>query len=314
MFIAVSDEKVNVMLSKTTLDTIRGYIPEENIILDAPLSKYTTFRTGGTAACLVEIESVQQLCDMSRYLNLVEYPYFILGNGSNTLALDEGYDGIILHLGKKFSEVKVAGNIITAKAGTMLTKVSRIAMENGLTGLEFAAGIPGSIGGAVVMNAGAYDGEMSHVVRLVRVVSPEGEVMELTPSFLEFDYRNSVLRHKKFIATEIVMELQKGDPDEIKTKMEDFNARRRDKQPLEYPSAGSTFKRPEGYFAGKLIMEAGLRGFQIGGARVSDKHCGFVINVGNASSADILDVIEEAKERVYERFTISLEPEIVVLK
>ena len=302
------------MLSKTTLDTIRGYIPEENIILDASLAEYTTFKVGGPAVCIVEIETVEQLCNMSRYLNLVEYPYFILGNGSNTLALDEGYNGIILHLGKKFEGVSVNGNIVTAKTGTMLTRVSRIAQENGLSGLEFAAGIPGSVGGAVVMNAGAYDGEMSQVVKLVRVVSPEGEIMELTPAFLEFGYRNSVLKHKKFIATEVVFELVPGDKEAIKAKMDDFNSRRREKQPLDFPSAGSTFKRPAGYFAGKLIMDSGLRGFQIGGARVSDKHCGFVINAGNATAADILDVIDEVRERVYERFTVSLEPEIVVLK
>lgn len=302
------------MLSKTTLDTIRGYVPEENIILDAPLADYTTFRTGGTAVCIIEIETVGQLANMSKYLNLVEYPYFVLGNGSNTLALDEGYEGIILHLGKKFEGITVEDNIITAKAGTMLTRVSRAALENGLSGLEFAAGIPGSVGGAVVMNAGAYGGEMSQVVKLVRVVSPEGEVMELTPEFLEFGYRNSVLRHKKFIATEVVFELTPGDKTVIKDTMDDYNARRRDKQPLEYPSAGSTFKRPEGHFAGKLIMDAGLRGFQIGGAKVSDKHCGFIINVGNATSEDILDVIAETKERVFERFTVSLEPEIVILK
>lgn len=302
------------MLSKTTLDTIKGYIPEENIILDASLADYTTFKVGGPAVCIIEIENIEQLSNMSRYLNLVEYPYFILGNGSNTLALDEGYEGIILHLGKKFEGITVDGNIITAKTGTMLTKVSRAAMEHGLTGLEFAAGIPGSVGGAVVMNAGAYGGEMSQVVKLVRVVAPDGEIMELTSTFLEFGYRNSVLKHKKFIAAEVVFELQQGDRDTIKAAMDDFNSRRREKQPLEYPSAGSTFKRPEGHFAGKLIMDSGLRGFQIGGARVSDKHCGFVVNAGNATAADILDVIEEVKERVFDRFSVSLEPEIVVLK
>lgn len=302
------------MLSTTTLETIRGYIPEENIILDASLSDYTTFKVGGPAVCIVEIETVQQLANMSRYLNLVEYPYFILGNGSNTLALDEGYDGIIIHLGKKFEGITVENNRIIAKAGTMLTKVAKVALKHGLTGLEFAAGIPGSVGGAVVMNAGAYGGEMSQVVKLVKVVSPDGEVMELNSAFLEFGYRNSVLKHKKFIATEVVFELQPGDKDTIKATMDDYNSRRREKQPLEYPSAGSTFKRPEGYFAGKLIMDSGLRGFQIGGARVSDKHCGFVINVGNATAADILDVIEETKERVFDRFSVSLEPEIVILK
>jgi len=302
------------MLTKTTLETIKGYIPEENIILDAKLADYTTFKVGGKASCIIEIETLEQLSNMSRYLNLVEYPYFILGNGSNTLALDEGYDGIILHLGKKFEGATVKGNIITAKTGTMLTKVSKLAQENGLTGLEFAAGIPGSVGGAVVMNAGAYGGEMSQVVKLVRVVSPEGEVMELTPAFLEFGYRNSVLKHKKFIAAEVVLELQPGDKDEIKATMDDYNSRRREKQPLEYPSAGSTFKRPEGHFAGKLIMDSGLRGFQIGGARVSDKHCGFVVNTGNATAADILDVIEEVTERVFDRFSVNLEPEIVILK
>lgn len=302
------------MLSNTTLETIKGYIPEQNIKLDEPLSGYTSFKIGGCASCLVEIENTKQLASMARYLNMVEYPYFVLGNGSNTLVSDDGFNGIVLHIGKHFEEITVAGNTITAKAGAMLARVSKIAQENGLKGLEFAAGIPGSVGGGVVMNAGAYGGEMSQVVRLVKVISSEGETLELDRDSLEFGYRNSVLKHKKFIVSEVVFELEEGNPEEIKALMADYNARRREKQPLNLPSAGSTFKRPEGYFAGKLIMDAGLRGYRIGGAQISEKHCGFVVNTGNATAADVLDVMAEAQERVYDKFGVRLEPEVVILK
>lgn len=302
------------MLSKSTYETISGYVPESNIKQNENLAGYTSFKIGGDASCLVDIQSEKQLCDMAHFLNAVEYPYFVLGNGSNTLVADTGFDGIVLHIGKAYSDIELEGNTIIAEAGAMLARVARVAQENGLSGLEFAAGIPGSVGGGVVMNAGAYGGEMSQVVSCVRAVSQDGEVYELSNHDLEFGYRQSVLRNNRFIVSKVVFELTPGDKDEIRTMMDDYNARRRDKQPLDLPSAGSTFKRPEGYFAGELIMNAGMRGFQIGGARVSDKHCGFVVNVGNASAEDVLDVIAEVQERVMDRFKVHLEPEIVVLK
>ena len=193
----------------------------------------------------------------------------------------------------------------------MLTTVARTAWEHALTGMEFAAGIPGTVGGAVVMNAGAYDGEMKQVVQTVTVLSESGEIMELSNNNMQFSYRNSIIKNRPFIVLETEFSLQEGNADEIRAKMDDFNERRRSKQPLEYPSAGSTFKRPEGYFAGKLIMDAGLRGYSIGGAQVSEKHCGFIINKSNATAADITELMDEVTEKVKRRFSVTLEPEVV---
>ncbi|MCR4897541.1 MAG: UDP-N-acetylmuramate dehydrogenase [Lachnospiraceae bacterium] len=301
------------MLGESLLKKIREYLPEEQIFPNQSLKDMTTFRAGGGCSCLLEIDTEEQLCQLLRLFGRTETPYFILGNGSNTLVKDAGYSGIVLHIDRSMDAITVEGNILTAEAGAMLSKASRVAAEHGLTGLEFAAGIPGSVGGGVVMNAGAYDGEMKDVVKSVRVVGKDGEILELRGSAMEFGYRTSVLRNRPFVVTSVTFELKPGNPEEILGKMEDFNRRRREKQPLEYPSAGSTFKRPEGHFAGQLIMEAGMRGFQIGGARVSDKHCGFIINAGGASAADILDVMGEVQDRVYSCFGVRLEPEIVVL-
>ena len=301
------------MLSETALKKIKEFLPEEQIFPDCPLAERTTFRVGGSCSCLIEIDTEEQLCSLIRLLNLIGEPYFVLGNGSNTLVRDSGYSGTVIHIDKAMNEIKVDGCEIFAEAGAMLSKVARVAGEHGLTGLEFAAGIPGSVGGGVVMNAGAYDGEMKNVVTKVRVVNRDGEIMELSGSSMEFGYRTSVLKNRPFIVTGVSFRLQEGDRAAIRSKMDDFNARRREKQPLEYPSAGSTFKRPEGHFAGQMIMEAGLRGFQIGGARVSDKHCGFIINTGNASASDVLDVMGEVQERVYSCFGVKLEPEVVIL-
>ena len=211
------------------------------------------------------------------------------------------------------NQIQVEGNVLIAQAGALMSQVARVAMEHGLTGLEFASGIPGTVGGGVVMNAGAYGGEMSQVVRSVSVISPQGETMELENASMEFGYRYSTIRHQNFIVTEVVFVLQEGNREEIKAKMDELAAKRREKQPLEFPSAGSTFKRPEGYFAGELIMNAGLRGFQIGGARVSDKHCGFVINAGGATATDIMELIQEVQLRVKDKFRVDLEPEVVFL-
>jgi UDP-N-acetylmuramate dehydrogenase len=301
------------MLGESLLKKIREYLPEEQIFLNQSLKDMTTFRTGGSCSCLLEIDTEEQLCQLIRLFGRTEQPYFILGNGSNTLVKDAGYSGIVLHIDRSMDAITVEGNIITAEAGAMLSKVSRVAAEHGLSGLEFAAGIPGSVGGGVVMNAGAYDGEMKDVVKSVRVVGKDGEILDLRGSAMEFGYRTSVLRNRPFVVTAVTFELAPGNQEEILAKMEDFNRRRREKQPLEYPSAGSTFKRPEGYYAGKLIMDAGMRGFQIGGARVSDKHCGFIINAGGASASDILDVMGEVQDRVYACFGVKLEPEVVVL-
>lgn len=301
------------MISEAVIQAFKKFVPEEDIRLREPMADHTTFRIGGPADCFVQIENKEQLIQVLRYLRQVEVPFFILGNGSNLLVSDKGYQGIILQIGQKMSKIEVEGDVITAQAGASMAQVARAALDHGLTGLEFASGIPGTIGGGIVMNAGAYDGELSGVVTQVNVVNGAGECMELENDSMEFGYRTSTIRNNPFTVTEVVLKLEKGDREQIKAKMEDLAARRREKQPLEYPSAGSTFKRPRGYFAGKLIMDAGLRGFRIGGARVSEKHCGFVVNIGNATAEDVRDVINEVQERVKERFNVNLEPEILFL-
>ncbi len=301
------------MISEAVIRALSRFVPQENIRLQEPMAGHTTFRIGGPADCFVQIENKEQLINVQRYLRQVEIPFFVLGNGSNLLVSDKGYRGVLLQVGQKMSRITVEGNVITAQAGASMSQIARAALEHSLTGLEFASGIPGTIGGGVVMNAGAYDGELSGIVIQVNVVNGEGDSMELENDSMEFGYRTSIIRNNPFTVTEVLLKLEKGDREQIKAKMEDLAARRREKQPLEYPSAGSTFKRPKGYFAGKLIMDAGLRGFQIGGARVSEKHCGFIVNMGNATAEDVRDVIGEVRERVKERFQVDLEPEILFL-
>ena len=302
------------MISEAVIEALKGFIPEENINLHEPMAGHTTFRIGGPADCLLQLENEEQLKNILRYLNAVEEPRFVLGNGSNLLVSDHGYRGVILQIGQKMSHIQVEGNRIIAQAGALLSQVAKTALEHGLTGLEFASGIPGTVGGGVVMNAGAYDGELSQVVTQVNVVSNQGESLEFDNSTMEFGYRTSVLRKNSFIVTSVIFELKQGEREQIQAKMEELAAKRRAKQPLEFPSAGSVFKRPEGYYAGKLVMDAGMRGYQTGGARVSDKHCGFIVNVGKATAQDVLDVICEVKERVKERFGVDLEMEVIYLE
>lgn len=301
------------MISVAVIQALRKFVPEEDIRLREPMAEHTTFRIGGPADCLVQISSREQLIQVQRYLRLVEVPFFILGNGSNLLVSDRGYPGIVLQIGQKMSNIEVRGDVMIAQAGASMARAARAAQEHGLTGLEFASGIPGTIGGGIVMNAGAYDGELSEVVTQVNVVNSEGECMELENETMEFGYRTSTIRNNPFTVTEVILKLTKGDREQIKAKMEDLAARRREKQPLEYPSAGSTFKRPKGYFAGKLIMDAGMKGFRIGGAEVSEKHCGFVVNIDNATAEDVRRVIAEVQEHVKEKFNVDLEPEILFL-
>lgn len=293
-------------------DYIKTVIPRERIIFHEPMSKHTTFRVGGEAECLITIQSEEELGKLIPYLNQIEQDYFILGNGSNLLVGDKGYRGIVLKFGEQMEQIRVEGTRITAKAGALLAQAAAVAKENSLTGLEFAAGIPGSIGGGVVMNAGAYDGEMKMVVESVRGMDSEGQILTLDNDTMEFGYRTSAIKYRPIVVLEVALQLSQGEKSQIAGRMEELAQLRKSKQPLEYPSAGSTFKRPEGYYAGKLIMDAGMRGYRIG-KYVSDKHCGFVINTGKATAADIREVIEEVQERVKERFHVSLEPEVVFL-
>lgn len=301
------------MIGRAVVEALLRFVPEENIRLQEQMADHTTFRIGGPADCFVQLENETQLKGILRYLGLAQIPHFVLGNGSNVLVSDEGYRGIILQIGQKMNGISVSGNHIIAKAGASMAQAAHAALEHGLSGLEFASGIPGTVGGGAVMNAGAYGGEMAQVVTRVNVVSREGELLELDNETMEFGYRSSSIRNNSFAVTEVEFCLRADEKENIRARMEDLAARRKEKQPLDYPSAGSTFKRPEGNFAGKLIMEAGLKGFQIGGARVSEKHCGFVVNTGDARASDVRDVINRIQEQVKDRFHVRLEPEIVFL-
>lgn len=300
-------------MSTSMYDFIKSVISQDRILFQEPMSRHTTFRVGGEAACMLLIHSEEELCKLIPYFKLIGQEYFILGNGSNLLVGDKGYQGIVLKLDKGMQEIQVEDTRIRVKAGALLSQTANLARDHGLTGMEFAAGIPGSIGGAVVMNAGAYGGEMKQIVESVRAMNTDGEILTLDNDTMEFGYRTSVIRNRPFVVLEAVLTLQKGDVQAITARMEELAQLRRSKQPLEYASAGSTFKRPEGYFAGKLIMDAGMRGYRIGGAQVADKHCGFIVNTGKATAADIKEVIEEVQARVKQRFHVDLEPEVVFL-
>ena len=296
------------------VERISQFVPKENILEKELMSRHTTFKVGGPCSLLVKIDKVSQLQKLLPYLVSEKISYFFLGNGSNLLVSDSGFDGVIITYSPLLSDdVKVENETVTAGAGVLLSKVAKKALDESLTGFEFGAGIPGTVGGAMVMNAGAYDGEMKDIVESVEVVDTDGNLQVLSCKEMEFGYRTSILKREPFIVTKVVFRLEKGDAAAIKEKMEDLAARRRDKQPLEYPSAGSTFKRPEGHFAGKLIMDAGLRGYQVGGAKVSDKHCGFVINAGGATASDVYHLMEDVIKKVQEKFQVTLQPEVIRL-
>ena len=300
-------------MSVSIYDYIEKIVPQENILFDEPMSRHTTFRVGGAAKCLIKVNNKEQMKKLIPYLHMTGQNFFILGNGSNLLVGDKGYSGILVKLGEGMESVTVEGERMKISAGTLLSKAASAARENELTGMEFASGIPGTVGGAIVMNAGAYGGEMKQIVESVEVMNMEGEILVLDNDTMEFGYRKSVIKSRPFIVLETVLGLQKGKQEEISSKMEELSRLRREKQPLEYASAGSTFKRPEGYFAGKLIMDAGLRGFSIGGAKVSEKHCGFIVNSGNATAADIREVIDEVQKCVKAKFGVTLEREVIYL-
>lgn len=287
-------------------------LPPEAILINEPMSKHTTFRIGGNADMFVSPE-ITQVPAIMKLAKEYQVPVTIVGNGSNLLVGDKGIRGLVVSFGKAAETVTVEKNRITAGAGALLSKIAAEALRNSLTGFEFAAGIPGTIGGALVMNAGAYDGEMKDVLVSAKVLTKEGEVIEVKAEDLDLSYRHSCIPEKEYIVLEATICLQEGNEEAIREKMADFRGRRIDKQPLEYPSAGSTFKRPEGHFAGKLIQDAELRGYTVGGAQVSEKHCGFVINKGGATAADICQLIVDVKEKVYDKFQVELEPEVKMI-
>lgn len=298
--------------------SVKEIIPNERIFINEAMSQHTTFRIGGAADLFVEISNDDELKKMLKVLALHGYrslnkDFYLVGNGSNLLISDKGLRGVVLHLSKEYSEIKIQENTLICKAGSTLAAIARKACENSLTGFEFAAGIPGTLGGAIVMNAGAYDGEMKQVVKSVTLMTPDGEIVKKTNEDMHFSYRHSLLKEESYIVLEVEISLEKGNKNEIKEKMEDLAFKRRSKQPLEYPSAGSTFKRPEGYFAAKLIEDAGLKGYNVGDAQVSDKHCGFVVNKGNATAKDVMTLIKNIQNKVKEASGVTIEPEVICI-
>ena len=290
-----------------------GILGEENVFTKEPMSRHTTFRAGGPADFFVTPEKEGQVRKTLSLLKEAQVPRYIMGNGSNLLVGDRGYRGVILQICKKMNRIRIQDTVIQAQAGALLSKIAAEAQAKGLTGFEFASGIPGSLGGAVMMNAGAYGGEMKQVLIQAQILNASGEIEDVLAEEMELGYRSCVFSRNGGVILSASIQLEPGDPSAIQSRMEELKFLRTSKQPLEYPSAGSTFKRPEGYFAGKLIQDAGLRGFQVGGAQVSEKHCGFVINKDQASAMDIRSLMEQVSEKVYTQFGVRLEPEVKLI-
>lgn len=308
-------------LNEDFYQKLKELLRENQIMIEEPLAKHTTFQIGGPADYLVLPDSIPQVSSLVKLCNKENMPFYILGKGSNLLVSDNGYRGLIIKIGQEFSQITVeesdttiAGKyLVKAQAGIMLSKMANEIAEHSLEGFEFASGIPGTLGGAVTMNAGAYGGEMKDSIVGVVVADSSGNVLELNKEELKLGYRRSIIQDNHYIVLEAAFAFSKGEKEEIRNKMNDLNARRKEKQPLEFPSAGSTFKRPEGYFAGKLIMDAGLSGFKVGNAQVSEKHCGFVINIGGASASEVRALINEVITIVDHKFGVMLEPEVKLL-
>lgn len=300
------------MMNQEFYDKLAGIVSKEAILENEPMSKHTTFRIGGNADLFVSPKA-KQVAEIMALAKEYEVPVTIIGNGSNLLVGDKGIRGLVLSFGKEAEEIQVDGSCMVVSAGALLSKIAAEAAKRSLTGFEFAAGIPGTLGGAIVMNAGAYGGEIKDVLISATVLTPEGEVIELSNSELELSYRHSCIPEKEYIVLEAVLEFMPGEEEVIREKMAELKKSRVEKQPLEYPSAGSTFKRPEGYFAGKLIQDAELRGYSVGGAQVSEKHCGFVVNKGDATAKDVLQLIEDVKRIVNDKFQVELEPEVKMI-
>ncbi len=284
-----------------------------NIKYMEPMNEHTSFKVGGKADIFLEPDSIEELVSFIKYLKDNKTPFILLGNCTNVLISDDGIKGAVIKLGDKVSSVELKDNMIIAECGALLSSVSKLAADNSLSGMEFANGIPGSIGGGVSMNAGAYGLEMKDIVEKVEVLDSSLELKSLNNKQMEFGYRKSIISQKDYIVTTVYFNLKKGNQNEIKKTMEELNEKRKDKQPISFPSAGSVFKRPEGNYAGKLIEEAGLKGMTIGGAQISEKHCGFIINKGNATAKDIYNLIDYIQRAVYERFGVKLETEIKLM-
>ena len=300
-------------MNQKVIEKFWNLLGKDRVLVDEPMKRHTTFRIGGPADFFLLPSTVDEVRGILEICREEELPYFILGNGRNLLVSDKGYRGVIIQLYRNFSNISVEGNEICASSGALLSQIAAAARNASLTGFEFAGGIPGTLGGAVFMNAGAYGGELKDVLKEAVVMTEQGEILTLPVEKLDMGYRTSRIKKAGYLVLEARLVLEQGDMDKIRDITKDLTEKRVSKQPLEYPSAGSTFKRPEGYFAGKLIMDAGLRGYQVGDAQVSEKHCGFVINKGNATAADVLTLIENVREKVQEQFGVTLEPEVKFL-
>lgn len=292
---------------------LEACLGEEGFKRQERMQEHTTFRVGGAADYFIQPQTVQELRSVLQILHSHEVPVLVIGNGSNLLVRDKGIRGAVVQIAHRMANINVSGNILQAQGGALLSSVAATAAEHGLTGLEFAAGIPGSLGGAVVMNAGAYGGEMKDVLLSVEVLTKDLEMKTIPAAELDLGYRYSNIPERGYIVLGATLALKQGNATEIRSRMADLAEQRRAKQPLQYPSAGSTFKRPEGYFAGKLIEDAGLKGKTIGGAQVSEKHSGFLINIGGATAQDILDLIAFCQKEVKAQFGVTLETEVKIV-
>ncbi|MDY5576554.1 MAG: UDP-N-acetylmuramate dehydrogenase [Lachnospiraceae bacterium] len=295
-------------------DELKKIVGEKNVLLQEPMNRHVTFRTGGKADCFVTVCEPEMVKQTVCFLREQKVNYYIVGNGSNLLFSDRGYHGIVVKMGRYAGDLRIEGHRIVSGAGVLLSQLANAACEAGLTGLEFAAGIPGTVGGAVVMNAGAYGGEIKDIIVSATVLNEYGEIQVLAKNELELSYRHSIIMERTFIILEAEFDLKQGEKSQIRACMDELSKKRREKQPLEYPSAGSTFKRPEGYFAGKLIEDAGLKGFRVGDAQVSEKHSGFVINRGAATTDEILSLVKQVQDIVYEKYGVRLEMEVRVVE
>lgn len=310
------------MNKQSLLSELHMIFGNDGVLINEPMSRHTTFRIGGPAAFMVKPESMEQMQKTVTMLHDNEVPFYIVGNGSNLLVSDAGFSGVIIQLGERFSKYEFLHEVessaidknntvyVKVQAGAMLGKLANALASYSLTGFEFAAGIPGTIGGAVLMNAGAYGGEIKDILVKATLMDKNGEILEFTGSQMEFGYRTSIAAKKDYIVLEAVFALKTSSKEAVLEKMKELAAQRREKQPLEYPSAGSTFKRPEGYFAGKLIADAGLKGFRVGGAQVSEKHAGFVINIGNATAEDVIALTDAVRDKVLALYGVTLELEV----
>ena len=322
-YINIEELKEEYDLNVKFYEKLIQIFKESQILVDEPLANHTTFQIGGPAQFLLLPETISQVIASVKICQEEGMPFYVLGNGSNLLVSDKGYNGTVVKLGQAFNEVtfeeldedseKAKKFIVRAQSGVLLSKLANEIADYGLKGFEFAAGIPGTLGGAVNMNAGAYDGEINNSIASATVLDQAGNIFKLNKEELKLGYRRSIIQDNNYIVLDASFTFSKGNKDEIREKINDLNARRRDKQPLEYPSAGSTFKRPVGHYAGKLIMDSGLRGYQVGKAQISEKHCGFVINKGGATATEVRTLIADVIQIVNDKYGVVLEPEVKLL-